>query len=299
LDDDDRAELRRRFGWEEILAPPARAAVEGGPEVVLLMGLQGAGKSTLAAEWALRGYERLNRDARAGTMADLHRALDRSLEGGARRVVADNTYATRAVRQVAIEVTRRHGGRVVGIWLETPLADAQANVILRMLETHGRLLEPDEMARARDPSSLGPGAVFRLRRELEPPVQDEGFASLEEVPFVRRPRAGHDRVAELVALEAAEQGFRPTSDLALVFGWKPDVTEGELARLCSAFGAPVRCCAHGGGPPRCWCRPPLPGLLLEFAVKNGVDLARSVVVGTKPVHATIARAVGASYRTPQ
>jgi aryl-alcohol dehydrogenase-like predicted oxidoreductase/predicted kinase len=299
LDEEDRAALERRFGWKEVLSPTQHLTAESasdGPEVVLLMGIQGAGKSTLAAEWAGRGYERLNRDERTGTMADLHRALEKTLAGGARRIVLDNTYTTRATRQVAIEVARRHRARVLGVWLDTPLAEAQANVVFRMLEAHDRLLEPDQIARARDPSSLGPGALARLMRELEPPVREEGFASLEHVPFVRRPRADRDRIAELVALEAALRGVRPANGLGLVFGWKPDVTATELAELATTLGVPVRCCPHPGGPPRCWCRPPLPGLLLEFAVREQVDLGRSVVLGTKPVHAAIARAAGALYR---
>jgi predicted kinase len=260
------------------------------------MGIQGAGKTTLAAEWVDRGYRRLNRDELAGTMNDVHGALDELLKSGTRRVVADNTYTTRATRQVAIEVARRHRARVAGVWLDTPLAEAQTNVILRMLEVHGRLLEPEQMLRARDPSSLGPWAVSRMTRELEPPALDEGFASLEVIPFVRRPRAGHGRAAEFLALELAERGIRPGGELALVFGWRPGIGDSELARMQHDFGAPVSCCPHPGGPPRCWCRPPLPGLLIEFALRHEVDLARSVVVGTKPVHATLARVLGAAYR---
>jgi aryl-alcohol dehydrogenase-like predicted oxidoreductase/predicted kinase len=298
LDDEDRAILKRRFGWRDVLAPtpPLEEHAPDGREVVLVMGIQGAGKTTLAAEWVARGYERLNRDERAGTMGDLHRHLDERLDTGARRVVADNTYTTRASRQVAIEVARRHRARVVGIWLDTPLAEAQTNVVLRMLDAHGRLLEPEQMARARDPSSLGPGAVLRMTRELEAPVLDEGFSSLNVVPFVRRRRAGHDRAAEFLALDVVERGVRPSSALALVFGWRPGIGESELARMREAFGTPVRCCSHPGGPPRCWCRPPLPGLLLEFARQHGVDLGRSVVVGSKPAHASMARALGATYR---
>jgi hypothetical protein len=185
---------------------------------------------------------------------------------------------------------------VVGVWLDTPLAEAQTNVILRMLDAHGRLLEPEQMVRARDNSSLGPGAVSRMTRELEPPVLEEGFSSLTVTEFARRRRPGHDRAAEFLALEVAEQGARPEGDLALVFGWRPDITDDHLARMQGAFGAPVRCCPHPGGPQRCWCRPPLPGLLVEFALRHGVDLARSVVVGNKPAHAAMARALGAAYR---
>lgn len=298
LNDEDRAVLNERFGWSDILAPtPAREeCASDGPEVVLLMGIQGAGKSTLATEWVERGYQRLNRDERGGSMDRLHRALDELLESGARRVVADNTYTTRASRHVAIEVARRHRARVVGVWLETPLAEAQANVILRMLDAHGRLLEPDQMVHPRDPSSLGPGAVSRMIRTLEPPVLDEGFSSLKEVPFVRRRRPGHDRAAEFLALEAAERGVRPRGEVALIFGWRPGITDAQVAQMQEAFGTPVRCCPHPGGPPRCWCRPPLPGLLLEFALRHEVDPSRSVVLGTSPAHAVLARALGAAYR---
>jgi hypothetical protein len=133
-------------------------------------------------------------------------------------------------------------------------------------------------------------------RGLEPPVLDEGFSSLKEVPFVRRRRAGHDRAAEFLSLEAAERGVRPTGEVALVFGWRPGISDAEVARMQDAFGTPVRCCTHPGGPPRCWCRPPLPGLLLEFALRHEVDPCRSVVVGTSPAHAVLARALGAAYR---
>jgi diketogulonate reductase-like aldo/keto reductase/predicted kinase len=295
LDDEDRAVLDRRFGWRSILTPPPDEYGPDSPEVVLVMGIQGAGKSTLAAEWVDRGYRRLNRDERSGTMAELHRVLDALLESGTRRVVADNTYTTRASRQGAIEVARRHRARVAGVWLDTPLAECQTNVILRMLDVHGRLLEPEQMLRARDPSCLGPGAVSRKTRELEPPALDEGFSSLNVIPFARRKRDGHDRAAEFLALEVAERGVRPRGELALVFGWRPGIGDGELAHMQDAFGATVRCCPHPGGPARCWCRPPLPGLLVEFALRRGVDLGRSVVLGTNAVHAAMARALGAAY----
>lgn len=102
-----------------------------------------------------------------------------------------------------------------------------------------------------------------------------------------------------MALEAAERGYRPGVALALVFGWAPGATNDELAEKARAFGVPVRCCPHEAGPPRCWCRPPLPGLLLEFAHRHGVDLARSTLVGTKSLHAGMARALGIAYRGPE
>ena len=86
----------------------------------------------------------------------------------------------------------------------------------------------------------------------------------------------------------------------LVFDWRPDGHVDELAevvgRLERLVTGPVDAavCPHGGGPPVCWCRPPLPGLPLAFARAHGVDPARSTVLGTSPAHRTLAAALGAA-----
>ena len=54
-------------------------------------------------------------------------------------------------------------------------------------------------------------------------------------------------------------------------------------------------CPHGGGPPICWCRPPLPGLVLAFARARHVDVGTSILVGTSPAHRALAEVLGASY----
>jgi predicted kinase len=302
LDDEDRATLEGRFGWRGRLAPRPARRTPGAGEAVLLMGIQGSGKSTEVARWTERGYERLNRDARGGSMHGLHALLEERLAKGA-RVVLDNTYVTRAHRHGAIEAARKAGAEVHGVWLETKIGDAQVNVVVRMLAAHGRLLEPHEMARAKDPTALPPHALFRTVRETEPPSLDEGFATLETLPFVRR-HDGRGRRARLVALEAAldargavRAALLGVEEGTLVFGWRPeaDVDWAFRARAALAGKAHLAWCPHPAGPPRCWCRPPLPGLALAFAATHGIDLARSVVVGTGPHHQTLARALGAAY----
>ena len=67
---------------------------------------------------------------------------------------------------------------------------------------------------------------------------------------------------------------------------------GRLERLVTG-PVDAAVCPHGGGPPVCWCRPPLPGLPLAFARAHGVDPARSTVLGTSPAHRTLAAALGA------
>ena len=75
----------------------------------MVMGIPGAGKTRLAADYVARGYVRLNRDERGGSLGGIARALDERLESGERRIVLDNTYLTRAARSHVIEVAARHG----------------------------------------------------------------------------------------------------------------------------------------------------------------------------------------------
>ena len=96
LDTRARATLDRRFG---VLGPARvkRANLTGGEEVVLVMGIPGAGKSRVARDYVDRGDLRLNRDAHGGSLRQLAGALDEALTAGARQIVLDNTYLTRAV----------------------------------------------------------------------------------------------------------------------------------------------------------------------------------------------------------
>ncbi len=160
---------------------------DGEREVVIIMGMPASGKTTLALDYAARGYLRLNRDERGGTLLQLARTLDRELAAGATRVVLDNTYATRALRAQVIEVAKRHDVPVRCLVAATSVEQAQANAVSRMLELHGRLLEPAEL---RKTEMIAPNAQFRYRREYEPPRLDEGFAALEEIAFVARTASG-------------------------------------------------------------------------------------------------------------
>jgi aryl-alcohol dehydrogenase-like predicted oxidoreductase len=279
------------------LAPPAgHGAPSGlpprpsGAEVLLVMGIPGAGKSRLAAD--LEGYERLNRDDRGGSLAAIARELDRRLGEGADRLVVDNTYLTRASRNLVVETSARHGAGVRCVWLDTPLAQAQVNLVRRQLDRFGRLPAPQELrglAKAH-PGLMAPTSQLRAVRQLEPPTDDEGFVAVERVPFRRDPASGAAGV--FVAADAVP-GFQVEDPSVphLVFGWHvPD----DVALP----GAAVASCPHPGGPPTCWCRPPLPGLVLAFCHHRGVDPARSVLVGTSPGHRALATAVGARFTSP-
>lgn len=309
---EERAALARAFGSPGPARPrPARR--RDGAEVVLVMGIPGAGKSRLAEGLGARGYVRLNRDERGGGLRRLADALAAELSAGARRLVLDNTYLTRAARSHVIEAATRHRTPTRCIWLDTPLAQAQVNLVERLLERFGALPTPDELRElARHaPGMLAPTSQMRAVRELEPPSADEGFVSVERIPFVRR--QARDRTSPGVYLAAGalrapgwERALERGDPGAphLIFDWSPDrppdVLDPCVAQLSGVVSGPVETalCPHAAGPPSCWCRPPLPGLLLAFARTHEVDPARAVLIGAAAAHRTLATTLGARYVPP-
>ena len=147
LTDRERARPRRTR-----VRPARRAPAPAMATSSLVMGIPGAGKSRVAEEYVARGYVRLNRDERGGSLRDIAAALDEQLASGMRRVVLDNTYLTRASRSYVIEAAGRHGVAARCIWLDTPLAQAQVNLVERLLERFGSLPTPEELRRAGDSS---------------------------------------------------------------------------------------------------------------------------------------------------
>jgi aryl-alcohol dehydrogenase-like predicted oxidoreductase len=287
---------------------PGRAPTREDAEVVVVMGVPGAGKSRVAEEHVARGYQRLNRDERGGSLRELAQALDEALSAGERRVVLDNTYLTRASRSYVLETAGRHGVPACCVWLDTPLAQAQVNMVERLLEAFGRLPTPDELREAakREQGLLAPTSQMRAFRELEPPAPDEGWADLEQVPFERAQRSGRTGVF-VAAAALLELGWGTAIAQAdpeaphLVYDWNPDGRQERLeaaaATLTNEVSGPVETalCPHPAGPPICWCRPPLPGLALAFARRHGVDPARSTLVGSTPAQRTLATTLGARY----
>ena len=314
LDGSEREALDRAFAsFSRARRPPAPRSDDR--EVLVVMGIPGAGKTRIAELYVRRGYARLNRDERGGSLREIADALDGALSSGGRRLVLDNTYLTRSARSYVIEAAGRHGIQARCIWLDTPLAQAQINLAARMLDLFGRLPEPGELQKlARtEPGVMAPTSQMRALRELEEPSLDEGFADVETIPFERSPAPGPSRAGVLVAAPVLRQpGWERTLERGehderdsphLVFDWSPDGTTELLdpcvERLTAVVSGPVHAalCPHAGGPPRCWCRPPLPGLALTFARAHQLDLASSVVVGCRPTDRTLAGALGARYVT--
>ncbi|HEY6399113.1 MAG TPA: hypothetical protein VIX82_16825, partial [Solirubrobacteraceae bacterium] len=222
----------------------------------------------------------------------------------------DNTYLTRAARSYTIEVAKRHSIPSRCVWLDTPLAQAQVNLVERLLERCDALPAPEELRllARREPGILMPTSQMRALRELEPPARDEGLAAVERIAFSRTTRLGPGRTGVFVAAAALRQpGWEDAVKSAdpaaphLIFDWSPegsaDALDPLVQRLAATVLGPVQSavCPHPAGPPTCWCRPPLPGLLLDFARSHEVDPARSILVGTAAAHRTLAATLSAEY----
>jgi aryl-alcohol dehydrogenase-like predicted oxidoreductase len=360
LTDEDRSRLDSEFPAGQAVRNAARAMTAGRPvlddsrardgaflrggvdppsafrdgEIVLVMGLPAAGKSTMARALAERGYTRLNRDETGGTLRDLLPRLEQVVAEGSLRIVLDNTYVSRASRALVIQAAARLGLPVRCLWLSTSVEDAQVNAAWRMVSKYGRLLEPEEMRKTvkRDISAFAPGVQFRHQRELEPPDPVEGFSQIETVAFERtrdasmtnralivwcddvllrsksggRSPSSAEDVLVLVERAAILRRYRDEGWRLLGLAWRPEIADQTLtidqvqagfARMQELLGVSMEIlyCPHGAGPPICWCRKPLPGQAVVFIQRYRLDPPQCIYVGAGSQDPGFARRLGFQY----
>lgn len=349
--DADRADLESKITFTptpEALAataPPVtpaglRALVPGEgpgdePEVVVMMGVMGAGKSSEVARYVERGYARLNRDMLGGDLDGLIPKLGELLASGQRRVVLDNTYPTRVSRYAVLRKAHEHGVPVRCRFLATPIDEATTNVVLRILDRYGKLLGPEELKELGkdDPNLPPPQALAKWAASFEAPHEDEGFSAIEEIPFVRRVDPGFtgrglllDVDGTLRRTKSGELFPRDPDDVELLPGRREvlkrfvdegyklffvsnqsgvasgtvskEAVEAAFARTVELLDLPVAevaYCPHPAFPAGCFCRKPMPGLGVSLLHRHKLAREHLIMVGDMDSDQDFAKALGARY----
>ena len=132
-------------------------------KMIIMMGLQGSGKSTFYLKFLSEDYIRVNLD----TLKTRHqeRLLIDECIGGGKNFVIDNTNPTRADRARYISLAKEQGYHVIGYFMESKIKDCIARNSLRE-------------GKARVPNT----AIAATSNKLEIPSYEEEF---DELYFVK------------------------------------------------------------------------------------------------------------------
>ncbi len=144
----------------------AGGGYNGGMEVVLLMGLQGAGKTTFYQERFAATHAYVSRDCLRNHRRPRRREqeLIRLALAEGRSVVVDNTHPAAADRAPIIALAREFGARVSGYFLESELEAC----LERNRQREGKARVPEV-------------ALYTTIRAFELPRYEEGFDELRLV----------------------------------------------------------------------------------------------------------------------
>jgi predicted kinase len=134
------------------------------PEVAILVGLPGAGKSTFYRERLAATHRHVSKDLlrNASNKQARQDALVREALAAGQSVAVDNTNVSPADRATIIELARERGARVVGHYIEATTREAIARN------------ERREEKKGRVPKV----AIFTSAKRLVPPSLAEGFDAL-------------------------------------------------------------------------------------------------------------------------
>lgn len=131
--------------------------------MILMMGIQGSGKSTFCQKNLAKNYVRVNLDT-LKTRRQESLLISACLKGG-KSFVVDNTNPTRADRQRYIPLARDAGYQIIGYFMESKLQTC----IARNRQRSGSARIP-------------PTAIAATSNKLQLPSYDEGF---DELYFVK------------------------------------------------------------------------------------------------------------------
>lgn len=296
-------------------------------EIVIVMGYNAAGKSTLVKEFTNQGYFRLNRDEMGGTLDGQAHHAARHVQTG-QSVVLDNTYADQKSRASIIAAAKQFKVPIHCVWLNTSFEDAQLNACMRMVKEFGRLLMPGEW---QEPNFFGPVAMFSYRKRFQKPTTDEGFSTVTVREFKRNWPKNHKNKAIILDFDDTlrtslgpnpwpedvshvkllpgrkevleryqKQGYLllgASNQSAVAKGLKIETAKACYDQTLKLLGIDFEYmfCPHKIPPVSCWCRKPQPGIPAFFIHKYNLLPSECIFVGDQKSDQTCAVRVGIPF----
>lgn len=304
-------------------------------EIVVILGYNAGGKSTLVAEYTSKGYVRINRDTTGGTLDGQVDYVHKAIHDGATKIVLDNTYMDKKSRASLIKYATDIKAIIRCVWLTTSFEDAQLNACLRMVKAKGKLLMPEDFKTEKNPNLFPPVALFNYKKHFEKPTTDEGFTVVEKVEFKRvwapefkepalildyddtlRTCTGKEKFpccpTEIKMLPGRAERikkFMKDHKIKKLLGVsnQSGVAKGKLtmedAKKCfdhtnKELGLDIEYyfCPHNVPPVNCYCRKPHPGIGALLIVKHNLLPEKCVFVGDQTTDKTFAERCGFQYQ---
>jgi HAD superfamily hydrolase (TIGR01662 family) len=301
-------------------------------ELIIIVALPAAGKTTLVKEYEAKGFTVLSRDIEGGSMNGLLIKFVEKLNAGYDKLLLDNTNLTIAVRAEFIKEAKARGFFITAIYLDTSMEDASVNAVTRMMIRHKKLFRtPEDYKTIKDPNMFPVAALFKARKEIQKPTKVEGFDEIITVKF-KRNHNGYTNKAVLLdyddTLRKTKSGaFYPVdvNDIEILPGRKEKLTQlvkdgylllgvsnqsgvakghltYERAKECFdktnellGFDIDVSFCPHSVPTIVCYCRKPGVGHGVEFIEKYKLDPVQCIMVGDMKTDETFAKRCGFKY----
>lgn len=301
-------------------------------EVILITGYNASGKSSRVKLYESKGYHRLNRDTDGGTIDGLATKVAKLLSEGINKIVLDNTYPSIVSRASVIKAAKSQNAIINCIHLKTSLEESQMNACLRMIRTYGKLLSPEEIKAAKDPNTFPPAALFHYRKQYQPATIQEGFDSVEEVPFQRNWGPEYKNKALILDYDGTlresngPQKYPSTPDEIVMLPGRIDVlkayrddgylllgasNQSGIAKGTVTYDAVVgvfeqtnknlglnidyNFCPHPSNPIICYCRKPQCGIGALFIEKHKLNPSNCIMVGDMTTDESFACRCGFGY----
>lgn len=303
-------------------------------QINMICGCQASGKSSISKELlkTLNNPVYLNRDSLNCKIIDLIPMMEDALSNN-RDVLLDNTMITISSRKPFIDISKKYNTPIHCHYVDISIEDAQINVVKRAIEITGKFPTPTEIEKLKHPNIFPPLVLFKFRKEFEEPSINEGFDTVNKIPFIRRDEPCFNNKALILdydgCLRECINGngkypvnidqiqinykcidklnqYKDNGYILLGISNQSGISKGELTEEKAkelfeytnnklGFNIDYRFCPHRSAPISCYCRKPQTGLFVEFMYKYKLDRKQCIFVGDMKTDETFANRAGIKF----